>query len=67
MTDRIKLPYEEQYLGYSIFIEKGPDPYVEEFSWSLCRDQYEVDSGYDFTVDDALSSARSSATKLNAG
>ncbi len=67
MKEEINLPYEESYLGFSIFIEKGPDPLLEEFGWSVCKNENEYDSGYDFTVQDALSSARARAAKLNEG
>ena len=50
--------YEEEYLGYQIYIEPNPDRYSEGFSWSICKDDSEWDSGIEFSIEEALKKAK---------
>lgn len=50
--------YEETYVGHAIFVEPNRDPYGGGFEWSVCKDDIELECGLDFTVDEALKSAR---------
>ncbi|CAM5276428.1 hypothetical protein [Alishewanella longhuensis] len=57
--------YEEEFLGYSIFVEVSADRYNPAFSWSVCKDNIEYDSGLAFSKDDAIAEAEAAATKLS--
>lgn len=50
--------YEEEYLGYQIYIEPNPDRYNEGFEWVICKDDVVWDDGLKFSIEDALESAR---------
>lgn len=50
--------YEESYLGFMIFIEPNADRYRGGFEWSVCENDMELECGLDFSVGDALSSAK---------
>ena len=56
--DTISAPYEEEYRGYEIYIEKNPDPWREDFDWSVCKDNIEHENGGKYTTKEALSVAR---------
>lgn len=60
----INLPHEETYLGFDIFIEANPDQYSEGFSWSISRDDEELDCGLDFEANQALEAAYKAIDKL---
>lgn len=56
--------YEEIYRDHEIYIQPDRDPYRGGFEWSVCRSGVELDSGLDFSVDEALKQAQSSVTAL---
>ncbi len=58
--------YEETYAGRSIFVEPNRDPYRGGFEWSVCKDDVELESGLEFTVDEALKAARKSVDAMDA-
>lgn len=60
MTDS----YEDEFLGYSIYVEVSADRYNPAFSWSVCKDNIEYDSGLAFSKEDAISEAQASVTEL---
>lgn len=60
MTDS----YEDEFLGYTIYVEVSADRYNPAFSWSVCKDNIEYDSGLAFSKEDAIAEAEASATKL---
>lgn len=57
--DDIAVPYEEEINGFTIYIEDNPDRWRGGFSWSVCKDGIEFDSGLAFDVADAIHSANS--------
>lgn len=57
--------YEEELLGYTIYVEVSADRYNPAFSWSVCKDNIEYDSGLAFSQDDAIAEAKAAATKLS--
>lgn len=60
----LNLPYEDSYLGFSIYIELNPDQYQEGFSWSICKDNEELDSGIDFDERLALKEAQNAVDRI---
>jgi len=60
MTDS----YEDEFLGYTIYVEVSADRYNPAFSWSVCKDNIEYDSGLAFSKEDAIAEAEASATEL---
>lgn len=46
--------YEEEYLGFDIFVVSNPDKWNEGFIWSICKDGEEIDTGFEFGFDDAV-------------
>lgn len=50
--------YEEPYAGYMIFIEPNRDRYRGGFEWSVCRDDIELQSGLEFSIEEALKVSR---------
>ena len=60
MTDS----YEDEFLGYTIFVEVSADRYNPAFSWSVCKDNIEYDSGLAFSKEDAIAEAEASASEL---
>ena len=59
-----KLSYEEIFRGVEIYIEANPDRYRGGFTWSVCRDENELDTGLAFTKNDALAEARKAIEEL---
>ncbi|CAM5209514.1 hypothetical protein [Alishewanella longhuensis] len=57
--------YEEDLLSYTIYVEVSADRYNPAFSWSVCKDNIEYDSGLAFSKDDAIAEAKAAATKLS--
>lgn len=57
--DDITVPYEEEIKGFTIYIEDNPDRWRGGYSWSVCKDRVEFDSGLAFDVADALKQAYS--------
>jgi hypothetical protein len=51
--------FEEEFMGFEIYIELNPDRWNEGFVWLVCRNGEEVDSGLEFGFDDALEAAKS--------
>lgn len=58
----ISLPYEEKINGFIIYIEDNADRWRGGYSWSVCKDEVELDSGLAFDVTDALERAYSCTT-----
>ncbi|WP_240220705.1 hypothetical protein [Rheinheimera hassiensis] len=54
----ISVPYEEEVNGFTIYIEDNPDRWRGGYSWSVCKDEVEFDSGLAFDVADALEQAK---------
>lgn len=50
--------HEEFYAGHMIFIEPNRDRYRGGFEWSVCRDDIELQSGLEFSVEEALKVSR---------
>jgi hypothetical protein len=46
--------YEEEFMGFEIYIGPNPDRWHEGFVWLVCKDGEEVDSGLEFGFDDAI-------------
>ncbi|WP_417706277.1 hypothetical protein [Rheinheimera aquimaris] len=57
--------YEEEIFGYTIYVEVSADRYNPAFSWSVCKDNIEYETGLAFSKDDAIAEARAAATKLS--
>ena len=53
----ITLPYEEEINSFTIYIEDNPDRWRGGYSWAVCKDEVELDSGLAFDVIDAIYSA----------
>lgn len=53
----ISMPYEEEVNGFTINIEENPDHWRGGYSWSVCKDETELDSGLEFSTADALRAA----------
>lgn len=53
----ITLPYEEEISSFTIYIEENPDRWRGGYSWAVCQDEVELDSGLEFDVADAIHSA----------
>jgi hypothetical protein len=56
--------YEETFLEHEIYIQPDRDPYRGGFEWSVCRNGVELDSGLEFSIDDALKQAKVVVTAL---
>lgn len=56
--------YEEIFLEHEIYIQPDRDPYRGGFEWSVCRNGVELDSGLEFSIDDALKQAKVMVTAL---
>lgn len=54
----IKLPHEDEYRGYDIFIERNRDPYREDLSWQISIDNGIWDDGGEYSLDECLKSAK---------
>ena len=50
--------FEEEFMGFEIYIEPNPDKWREGFVWLVCKDDEAVDCGLEFGFDDALEVAR---------
>lgn len=51
---------EEEYKTYTIHIEKNPDQWRGGFIWSVCKEDEELETGLDFTVETAREEAQRS-------
>ncbi|MDP4527438.1 hypothetical protein Q3O59_00160 [Alkalimonas delamerensis] len=56
--------YEEEFLEYTIYVEVSADRYNPAFSWSICKDDIEYDSGLAFSKHDAIAEAEAAITGL---
>lgn len=56
--------YEEIFLDHEIYIQPNRDPYRGGYEWSVCRAGVELDSGLEFSIDDALKKAQGAVTVL---
>lgn len=50
-NQEIRLPYEEEVNGYTIFIDVNPDHWRGGFVWSVCKGGVELDSGVEFRTE----------------
>lgn len=55
--------YEEEFQGYTIYVEISADRYNPAYSWSICKDDVEYDTGLSFSRDDAISDAEAAITQ----
>ncbi|WP_233267282.1 hypothetical protein [Paraglaciecola sp. L3A3] len=53
--------YEEEFMGFEIFVEPNPDKWQGGYIWTVCKDEEEIYSDLEFEFDDAINSARSTA------
>ena len=53
----ITVSYEEEVNGFTIYIEDNPDRLRGGFSWAVCKEGVELESGLVFDVADAFDSA----------
>lgn len=60
----ITVPYEEEVNGFTIYIEDNPDRWRGGFSWAVCKEGVELDSGFVFDVADAFDSANAAIEVL---
>ncbi|MGK0270025.1 MAG: hypothetical protein ACI88H_000658 [Cocleimonas sp.] len=60
----MNITHEEEYLGFSIYIEPNPDQYNEGFIWSVSDETNELDTGLEFTLNQALEAAKQKALEL---
>lgn len=58
----ITVPYKEEVNGFTIYIEDNPDRWRGGYSWAVCKDEVELDSGLEFDVADTLERAYSCTT-----
>jgi hypothetical protein len=56
--EEAKLSYDNIYRGVEIYIEANPDYYRGGFTWSVCRDENELDCGLALTEDEAMAEAQ---------
>ena len=56
--------YEESLKGYEIFIEENPDRYRGGFTWSISKDDNEIDCGTSFELENAISEAHARINAL---
>lgn len=54
----MKNSYEEDYNGYTIYVEESADRWNPAFTWSVCKDDIEHDTGLEFTIDTAIQAAQ---------
>tara|TARA_R110000868_G_scaffold323467_1_gene584414 strand:+ start:1085 stop:1303 length:219 start_codon:yes stop_codon:yes gene_type:complete len=54
----IESSYEEEIMGFEIYIEPNPDRWREGFVWLVYQDGEEVDSGLEFGFDEALEASK---------
>lgn len=57
--------YEESLDGYEIYVSPNRDHYTGGYEWSICKDEVEWDGGLEFSIDDAINSARDAVAKLS--
>lgn len=55
--------YEEEFQGDTIYVEISADRYNPAYSWSICKDDIEYDTGLSFSKDDAISDAEAAITQ----
>lgn len=56
--------YEEEYDGYTIYVEASADQWNPGFQWSVCKNQVEFDCGISYTIEGATSDAKDSIQNL---
>ena len=56
--------YENEFLGYTIYVEVSADRHNPAFSWSVCKDNLEYDSGLSFSETDAIAEAKAAIIEL---
>lgn len=60
----IRVPYEEDINGFTIYVEDNPDRWCGGYQWALCKDEVELDAGLECTIADALQRAYSIITVM---
>lgn len=53
-----EVTHEENYKGFTIFIENNPDQYNGGYEYSVIEDESEIESGLVFTLEDGLKEAK---------
>lgn len=61
-SDDLSVPHEEEINGFTVYIEDNPDRWRGGYSWAVCKDGVEFDSGLAFDVADAFEQAYSCTT-----
>jgi hypothetical protein len=56
--------YEEIYQNYEVYISPNRDAYRGGYEWSVCKDETECETGLEFSIDDALNSAKLAIDRL---
>lgn len=60
----MKNSHEEDFMGYTIYVEESADRYNSGFNWSVCKDEIEFESGVSFSIDYAVSDAKEAIKTL---
>ncbi|MEO3880008.1 hypothetical protein [Rheinheimera fenheensis] len=60
MTDS----FEEDYKGYTIYVEPSADRWNPAFTWSICKNGIEYDSGLNFSPESAIAEAKEVLEKM---
>ncbi|MBV2130370.1 hypothetical protein [Arsukibacterium indicum] len=53
-SNDIKVPYEEEINGFTIYIEDNPDRWCGGYIWSVSKNESEVESGLEFSAVEAF-------------
>jgi hypothetical protein len=56
--------FEEEYKGFTIYIEPSADRWNPGYQWSMCRDGEEYDTNTSFTIEQALKEAKNAIDEL---
>lgn len=59
--------HEEEYKGYTIYVEASADRWNPGFQWSVCKNQIEFDSGISYSIEDAIREAKDALQRLPSG
>jgi hypothetical protein len=64
LSDNLVGTYEEEFMGYEVYIDHNRDIYRGGFEWTICKDGEELDDGLAFSVQDSLDEARNAVRGL---
>lgn len=59
------IPFEEEYLGYLIFIDKNPDTYRGGLIWEISKENEILETDIEFSQEFALKSATEAVDRLH--